>query len=148
MRIRKVIDESKCQLCFHFPVIDFIPLIMPLCCLLVWCDYFIQPFSLPLFSTYQTGESHREVKFNSLWEEEMRERFAFIVKRYRLCVFLFRDVLSRTENSQWIFRYQYSELRYVNSKRQGGFLCPLLNYWCFYTIPVLNNMSWQVFTLT
>lgn len=122
VRIRKVVIYDSVSCASIFPVIDFIPLNMPLCCLLVWCDCFIQPFSLPLFSTYQTGESHREVKFNSLWEEEMRERFAFIIKRYRLCVFLFRDVLSRTENSQWIFRCQYCELRYVGSTHPGGHL--------------------------
>lgn len=45
--------------------VDFVPLMrrsLPL----VWCHEFILPFSHPLFSTYLTGESHREVKFISL----------------------------------------------------------------------------------
>lgn len=103
-RIRKVImSEPSWQLSSH-PALSLISsqglrhTHFPLVC----CHYFIQPLSFPLFSTYLTGESHKEVKFLSLWEEEMRERFAFITKRYLLPDF--SSAVFSFKNVQWICR--------------------------------------------
>jgi hypothetical protein len=133
---KALIYEPNVHPYLHSPsVIDFIPGVI----LFLLLFHFIQPFSLPLFSTYLIDESHREVNYISLWEE-MRERLASVIKRYLLSVVFLCNNVFVLKNTQWISRYQWPELRYVGSKDQRGNLdsCSAKLLMFSYNIPFLK----------
>lgn len=139
MKIRKVvIYEPNCQLYFPSPLAL---ILYPLWChfsfLLVRCQNFIQPFSLPLFSTYITGESHREVKFLSekkRWEKGLLlslKGICFLCVSFQRCCFFWKTFSEYVMLITWVKIWWQQ-----TSKRTFRCLFPLLN--CQFLNSIIN----------